>query len=173
MRSIGPKLSMKASRVVYEFVGLLSTRSCTWESGLKIQIFDVKFANLKHLQKPAFSAILHTPGIPRFPSPGVMPVHPRPGKLLYALSGLAPSRRILDLVPRGLYFGNRIFTIFLICQNLSNFSWKIAVQGTKSRKKSNFPKCPSSLFYLPLSVPNTFPVSLSLVWVPQAPPCVK
>ena len=98
MRFIGPKLSMKVLKVVYESCGLLSSGSWPWKSGLKIQIFDVKFVFLKNLKKTAFSVILRTPGFPRFPSPGVMQVHPMPRKLLSGLRGLAPPRRILELV---------------------------------------------------------------------------
>ena len=73
-------------------------RLMTLKSGLKTQIFDVKFVFLKNLKKTAFSVILRTPGFPRFPSPGVMQVHPMPRKLLSGLRGLAPPRRILELV---------------------------------------------------------------------------
>ena len=173
MRSIGPKLSMKAFKVVYESCRLLSIASWPLKSGLKIQIFDVKYVFLKKLKKTAFSVILRTPGFPRFPSPGVMQVYQMPRKLVSRLSGLTPPRRILELVLWKLYFENRIFTILHIFQNSSNFRWKTAVWGFKNRKISNFPKRPSKLFYVPLSGPNTFLDSLHLVWVPLEPPCVR
>ena len=172
MRSIGPKLPMKTSKVVYETVELVSTHLWPWKSGLKIQIFDVKNAILKSPKKPAFSVISHTPGFPKIPALGVIPMHPMPRKLMSRLSGLTPPSRILDLVPWKLYFGNRIFTIFQCFHFWGNFSWKKPTRGSKYRTKSNFPKCPSKLFCLPLDVPNTPADSLRSVWVPLEHPCV-
>ena len=164
---------MKVFKVVYESFGLLSFGSWLSKSGLKIQIFDVKYLFLKNLKKTAFSVILRTPGIPKFPSPGVLQVHPLPRKPTSGLSGLDCWSWNSDLVPWELYFGNRIFKNFHILHILCYFGWKLLAQGMKNRKISNFPKCPSKLFCLLLGVPDTSPDSLGLVWVPLEPPWVR